>query len=398
MLPDTGHQVIDIYKYSRKYTDRDKAAIIQYLSNNALNSPYFPGSTLDELNVEYSKYFGGGYSLSFNSGTNALLAAYFSCVFNNTPEVIVQATTFFASATPLAQLGAKIHVIDPCPITGNLRLKDIKNLSKKDISIISVTHMWSPNEEIAEIRRYCDLNNILLIEDASLAIGGEINGNKIGSFGHLSVVSTGTTKLLSGGQGGLLWTDNKILYIRASIIHKFNGYKKSEILDSLQSTGLGFNCQMHILSAIVTLSRLNNINHLYKKRLNTVLKFRKLLIEYNVIEEKYFGCNQACVFRFKNKDIKNSIVEIFKLYRIVFTLKPSYDHLGEYSLFSIDYSHISNTIFPSLNYSAFPSPSYINTESYFSDLLFLPIDLPEKELERSLNTMDEALKALYTYE
>jgi dTDP-4-amino-4,6-dideoxygalactose transaminase len=396
MLPNDLHQVIDVYKYSRKYTESDKIAINQYLSSDAPNSSHLNNNPLDNLNLEYCKHFGGGYALSFNSGTNALLAAYFACVYDEMPEAIVQASTFFASATPLTQLGAKIHVVDSCPLTGNLRLKDIKKLCNRKISIITVTHMWSQNEEIEEIRKYCDLNNITLIEDASLAIGGVIHGKKIGSFGHLSVVSAGTTKLLSGGQGGLLWTENKDHYIRASIIHKFRGYSKVNTIDSLQSTGIGFNCQMHILSAIVTLSRLKKIDELYKIRLNTVQRFRKLLQEYGVIDENYYGCNQACVFKFSNKHTRNKVIELFKLYQIVFTIKPSYEHLGEYRLFSDEYNYISNNVFPSLNYNV-SSKSFSNAETYFSNLLFLPIDLPKSILDSSLKTMEEALEALNHY-
>ena len=55
----------------------------------------------------------------------------------------------------------------------------------------------------------CKKKKIFVLEDATQAMGGSINGKKIGSFGDASVISFGYKKILDCGGGGCVLTDNQ---------------------------------------------------------------------------------------------------------------------------------------------------------------------------------------------
>ena len=50
-----------------------------------------------------------------------------------------------------------------------------------------------------------------VIEDASEQIGQTINGSQCGSFGDISTFSFYTNKHITTGEGGMIFTNNKLL-------------------------------------------------------------------------------------------------------------------------------------------------------------------------------------------
>ncbi|KKL06238.1 hypothetical protein LCGC14_2598050, partial [marine sediment metagenome] len=59
-----------------------------------------------------------------------------------------------------------------------------------------------------EIIPFCKENNIKVIEDAAQSFGGSYNGKKMGSFGDISVISFGHTKIIDVNSGGAVLTDD----------------------------------------------------------------------------------------------------------------------------------------------------------------------------------------------
>ena len=58
------------------------------------------------------------------------------------------------------------------------------------------------------IKKICEKNGALLIEDAAEAMGATINGKQCGSFGNYSAVSYNGNKIITGSAGGCLLTND----------------------------------------------------------------------------------------------------------------------------------------------------------------------------------------------
>ena len=58
-------------------------------------------------------------------------------------------------------------------------------------------------------------NNIKLIEDAAEAIGSQYYGYHVGTFGETGILSFNGNKTISTGNGGMLLTNSKKIFLKA---------------------------------------------------------------------------------------------------------------------------------------------------------------------------------------
>ena len=72
--------------------------------------------------------------------------------------------------------------------------------------------------------------NIKLIEDAAEAIGSQYYGYHVGTFGETGILSFNGNKTISTGNGGMLLTNSKKIYLKAK---KLLLYQKKYILGNM---------------------------------------------------------------------------------------------------------------------------------------------------------------------
>ena len=105
--------------------------------------------------------------------------------------------------------------------TGNFDLTLIKKHLSKSILpkhtklIIICAHLHGIVMDMKNIRKFCDQNKMLIIEDCAQSILSNYEHDKslpIGSYGDFSVYSFGSTKPLSLGSGGILCSHNSSFY------------------------------------------------------------------------------------------------------------------------------------------------------------------------------------------
>jgi dTDP-4-amino-4,6-dideoxygalactose transaminase len=75
--------------------------------------------------------------------------------------------------------------------------------------------MYGNPADLVRLRDVCDRHGLWLVEDLSHATGATVAGRPVGSFGHMAFFSMQASKLVSGGEGGVLLTDDTDLYARA---------------------------------------------------------------------------------------------------------------------------------------------------------------------------------------
>ena len=82
------------------------------------------------------------------------------------------------------------------------------------VRAVIASHLHGSQADMHALRQICDDHGWFLIEDACQAIGGQIDGEPIGSFGHLATLSFGGSKLISAGSGGAIIANNERLAAR----------------------------------------------------------------------------------------------------------------------------------------------------------------------------------------
>lgn len=133
-------------------------------------------------------------------------------------EVIVPSYSFVSTANAFASNGASIVYADSQEYSPNVDAKSIESKITKNTRAIVVVHYGGYPCDIESIQTIAKKHGVILIEDAACALGSNVKGKPIGSFGDFATFSFHETKNITSGKGGLLVVNNTIYLNRAAII------------------------------------------------------------------------------------------------------------------------------------------------------------------------------------
>ncbi|GIC06033.1 perosamine synthase [Vibrio cholerae] len=284
---------------SFKWPVLDKSAedrVLEMIRNSELS---YYGNEGEVLKFEQwaKSYFGVKYALATNSGTNAILSAFFALDLKDSDIVLCQSYTFFSSAMPFFHTKGKIALIDSKPDEESVSVNDILTAIEqhKSVKAVSVTHLYGLPCEIELLSQRCKQKGIYLIEDCSHAHGSTYNNKLVGTFGDIGCFSFGAKKVLSGGSGGLLITNDQELYERALLLGHFNKHAQERVLGANKKywyEGLGLNNRMHPISAAIINTQTKNLDAICRLRADMLSIINEQLsdtmLELPTTKEGYF--------------------------------------------------------------------------------------------------------------
>lgn len=96
----------------------------------------------------------------------------------------------------------------------NIGAAHVKKVLSPDVKAVIAAHMYGNPAPMDELTGFCAERNVMLIEDAALALGASLGGRPAGSFGRASILSFGYSKIIDAGMGGAVATDDVELYER----------------------------------------------------------------------------------------------------------------------------------------------------------------------------------------
>jgi dTDP-4-amino-4,6-dideoxygalactose transaminase len=155
-----------------------------------------------------------------HSGTSALHIACLAAGIQEGDEVITTPITFVASANCAVYCGAKPVFVDIDERTYNISPEEIeKRITKRTKAIIPVHFAGQSCEmekivEILERARKKYGHRIVVIEDASHALGSKYKDTEVGSctYAHMATMSFHPVKHITTGEGGAVLTNDETLY------------------------------------------------------------------------------------------------------------------------------------------------------------------------------------------
>jgi 8-amino-3,8-dideoxy-alpha-D-manno-octulosonate transaminase len=114
--------------------------------------------------------------------------------------------------------------------------------------------MCGAHADIVPIAALAKEKNIFLLEDCAQAVGGSVNGRKLGSFGDMAIFSFQVNKNMTSGEAGAIVTNNQALYRRAVASHDI-GYSRGPTGNLLtsddESLSWGRGCRLDELRAAI---------------------------------------------------------------------------------------------------------------------------------------------------
>lgn len=224
-----------------------------------------------------------GNAAFYNSGTSALAAAFFAADIQSGAEVLVPISTFRSTVTPLFQFGI-VPVFVPCSRdTMSLDPLALDGLITPKTRAIVVNHQWGIPVDISAIQTVARTHGLFIIEDASHAHTTKVNGIPAGACGDIAVFSCGTTKMVSGGLGGILYTANTTLFERAILFglakHRVLATAVDPVIRRKADVGLGVNLRGHPVAAELALGNLRQLQTIAKTKQRNIDNLNSLVSE-----------------------------------------------------------------------------------------------------------------------
>ncbi|TDX29616.1 DegT/DnrJ/EryC1/StrS family aminotransferase [Rhodovulum visakhapatnamense] len=169
------------------------------------------------LERDFAALLGVPYALAVSSCSAALFLALKALDLPREARVLIPAFTF--AAVPSAVIHADcVPVLTEVGADFRLDIEDFEARLDEDISAVLISHMRGHTSDMDAIAAACDARGIPLIEDAAHSLGTLWHGRKIGTLGRIGCFSFQSYKLVNGGEGGMLITEDPDLLARAVIM------------------------------------------------------------------------------------------------------------------------------------------------------------------------------------
>lgn len=200
-------------------TQQDIDAVVEALTSDFLTQ----GPRILEFEEKFARYVNAKYAVALANGTAALHLSALALGVDSNTKVITTPITFAASANCIRYCGGELVFADINPQTALIDINSVKEILEASPKgtyhgIIPVDFAGYP-VDLEKFRELADEYGLWVLEDACHAPGGSFVDSKgkiqlcgNGSFAELAIFSFHPVKHIACGEGGMITTNDKVLY------------------------------------------------------------------------------------------------------------------------------------------------------------------------------------------
>lgn len=167
---------------------------------------------------EFCEFFDTKYAITMTSGHAALTSALIAMGIGPGDEVIVPAYTYISTAMAVVASGA-IPIVAEVDETLTLCPIDTESKITKNTKAIIPVHIQGFPCNMNALCAIAKKHGILILEDACQSVGGSYKGKRLGTIGDTGAFSFNYYKVITAGEGGAFFTNNRLFFERALIYH-----------------------------------------------------------------------------------------------------------------------------------------------------------------------------------
>lgn len=310
--------------YGKQWINEDDInAVVEVLKSEYLTT----GPKIKEFEQKFADYVGSKYAVAIANGTAALHAACYAAGIDEGDEVITTSMTFAASSNCILYCGGTPIFADIDPKTYNVDPEDIKRkITSKTKAFIPVHYTGQPCN-MDEIHKIAKEYNLLVIEDASHALGATYKGKMIGSISDMTTFSFHPVKHITTGEGGMITTDDEELYKKLILFRTHGITRNIDLLENkdegpwyYEQLDLGYNYRITDIQCALGINQLNKIDDFVARRRKIVKRYNEA---FKNLEEVVIPCQDKSVnsswhlyvMKFNLEKVKVERREIFEALR-----------------------------------------------------------------------------------
>lgn len=256
----------------------DIEAVNNYISSGSWITEH---KLTEDLENQIKQYLDREYAVAVPNGTIAIYLSLLAAGVKENMKVVVPNVTMIATINAVLWAKAEPVLVD---VDENLCLS-YEKLTKLDeeIDCLIFVPLNGRTGDGEKIQEWCFENNVIFIEDSAHALGSSYKSSKCGSIGDLSVISFTPHKIITMGQGGMVFTNDQNFYEYLISIKTFNRSKDK----SDWHEGFGLNFKITDLQSSLGLSQFSKLDQFISKKLH-ILNFYQNNISSDKIKLKTF--------------------------------------------------------------------------------------------------------------
>jgi perosamine synthetase len=289
---------------------------------------------VEKFEETFAKYHNKKYALMTSCCTHAIHLVIKSLNLKKKDEIIIPNSTWVSSAFPAAYENVKIIFADVEKDNWCLDVQNLKNYISKNTKAILFVDLYGNIPNVKKIKKIINKKNIILIEDAAEALGSKYHGLKAGTLGDVGVFSFHRTKTITTGEGGMLITNNKKIYLSCKHMRDLGRLKKQPYYSSL----IAPKYMPSNISACIGLTQFKRLKNLIKKKRWIYKTYKKELsfikcLNFNQDNKTNFNSAWATTIVLKKNSKMNSHKMINTLAKSGIPSRPFFFPLSEMEAF-----------------------------------------------------------------
>jgi len=243
------------------------------------------GKVTQEFESSFAAHVQSKHAIAVTNATAALHLACLALGLGPGDEVIVPSLTFVATANAVRYVGAT-------PIFADIVSDDNLNISPEGIKAsitprtraIIVVHYSGYPCDMESIFSIAKQNGLFVIEDAAHAVGSELNGRHLGTWGDIGCFSFFSNKNMTTGEGGMMTTDSddlaqKLNRLRSHGMTSLTWDRHKGHAYSYDVVDLGYNYRIDEIRAAIGLAQLSKVERNNERRRSLAQVYRDALQE-----------------------------------------------------------------------------------------------------------------------
>lgn len=193
---------------------------IETLIDSSLDFWLTEGRYTDLFEEKFSEFLKIKKTVPVNSGSSANLLAFTALTshklkeraIKDGDEVITVATGFPTTINPIIQNNCVPVYLDCELDTYNINTDYLSDALSKKTKAVMLAHTLGNPFNVDEISKFCDENNLFLIEDSCDALGSKYKNQYTGTFGNMGTFSYYPAHHITMGEGGSVVTNDPIIF------------------------------------------------------------------------------------------------------------------------------------------------------------------------------------------
>ena len=231
---------------------------------NSLAATLISGETtvVRSMEAKLAALLGVQEAIAVSNGTDALDLCIEALDIKNNDHCVLPTFTIISTVANLARKKAKLELVDADPLTWSMNAAECVNVMVDETRLVLPVHIYGLPVDMDVITEKSKQVGAFVLEDAAEALGVKYLDRNCGSIGDAATFSFFANKIVTGGEGGAIVTDDikfaeRIRYLRNLCFNPNERFVHTE---------LGWNSRISGLSAALISSQLDRMSSLINRK------------------------------------------------------------------------------------------------------------------------------------